>query len=66
LPVYIPSGNEHVRIEACDKCRIYLKCIDLPKNGLAEPVVDEIASVPLSIWAEEHGYVKLAPNVMGM
>ena len=66
LPVYVPAGVEHVRVEACDRCKTYLKSIDLTKNGLAEPVVDEIATVPLNIWAEEHGYVKLVPNLMGM
>ncbi len=66
LPVYIAAEFEHVRVEACDTCKTYLKSIDLTKNGLADPVVDEIATAPLNIWAEEHGYVKLAPNLMGM
>ncbi len=66
LPVYIASQFDYVRVEACDTCKTYLKSIDLTKNGLADPVVDEIATVPLNIWAEEHGYVKLAPNLMGM
>jgi formate dehydrogenase maturation protein FdhE len=33
---------------------------------LAVPVVDELASVPLDIWAEEQGYTKLQPNLLGM
>lgn len=66
LPVYTAAGFEHVRVEACDECRTYIKSIDLTKNGLAVPVVDELASVPLDIWAEEHGYTKLQPNLLGM
>lgn len=66
LPVYLAAEFEHVRVEACDTCKTYLKAIDLTKNGLAEPIVDEIATVPLNIWAEEHGYLKLAANLMGM
>ncbi len=66
LPVYVGSPFEHVRVEACDTCKTYIKSIDLTKNGLADPIVDEIATVPLNIWAEEHGYLKLAANVMGM
>ena len=54
------------KLEACDHCRTYIKSIDLTKNGLAVPVVDELASVPLDIWAEEHGYTKLQPNLLGM
>lgn len=66
LPVYVAAAFEHVRVEACDTCKTYLKSVDLTKNGLADPIVDEIATVPLNIWAEEHGYLKLAANVMGM
>jgi len=66
LPVYIAAQFEHVRVEACDTCKTYLKAIDLTKNGLADPVVDEIATVPLNIWAEEHDYVKLETNILGM
>jgi len=40
--------------------------VDLTKNGHAVPVVDEIATVALNIWAEEHGYSKLEPNLLGM
>jgi FdhE protein len=66
LPVYVAAPLEHVRVEACDTCKTYIKSIDLTKYGLADPIVDEIATVPLNIWAEEHGYLKLAANVMGM
>jgi FdhE protein len=66
LPVYIASEFEHVRVEACDTCKTFIKAVDLTKNGHAIPVVDEIATVPLSIWAEEHGYSKLWPNLLSM
>lgn len=66
LPVYLADAIGHVRIEACESCRTYLKSIDLTRNGLAEPVVDEIATIALNIWAEEHDYLKLAPNILGM
>jgi formate dehydrogenase accessory protein FdhE len=64
LAVYSAEELKHVRVEACDSCRIYIKTIDMTKNGLAEPVVDEIAAVPLDVWAQEHGYTKLQPNLM--
>jgi len=31
---------------------------------LADPVVDEIASIPLDLWARERGYAKLQANLM--
>ncbi len=66
LPVYTASQFEHVRVEACDTCKTYIKTVDLTKNGLAVPVVDELATVPLTLWAEEKGYTKLQPNLLGI
>jgi FdhE protein len=66
LPVYIAPEFDHIRVEACDSCKSYLKCIDLTRNGLAVAPADEIASVALNIWAEEHGYAKIEPNLLGL
>lgn len=57
---------EHVRIEACDTCKHYLKGIDLTRLGLAVPLVDEIAAAPLDVWAHEHGYTKIELNLVGL
>src|ERR1044071_9782471 len=46
---------DYVRIEACDTCKHYIKGIDLTKLGLAAPLVDEIYSAPLDLWARAHG-----------
>jgi FdhE protein len=66
LPVYTAEAFPHIRVECCDTCQTYIKSIDLTKNGLAEPLVDELASVPLNLWAQERGYVKSHPNLLGM
>lgn len=64
LPVYTAEELKHVRVEACDTCRSYIKTVDLTKTGLANPIVDEMAAVPLDLWAEEHGYTKLQRNLL--
>lgn len=64
LPVYTAEELKHVRVEACDSCRIYIKTVDMTKSGLAEPVVDEIASIPLDLWAQQHGYAKWQVNLL--
>ena len=64
LPVYTAEELKHVRVEGCDSCRSYLKTVDLTKSGLAEPVVDEIASIPLDLWAQKQGYTKLQCNLL--
>jgi FdhE protein len=66
LPVYTAEELPYIRVECCDTCKTYIKTIDLTKNGLADPLVDELASVPLNLWAQEHGYAKLHPNLLGM
>lgn len=66
LPVYTAAELPYIRVECCDACQTYIKSIDLTKNGLADPLVDELASLPLNLWAQEHGYVKLHPNLLGM
>ncbi len=55
----------HIRIEACDTCRRYLLNIDLAADPAAVPVVDELAALPLDLYAREQGFSKITPNLMG-
>ena len=57
---------DHVRIEACDTCKHYLKGVDLTRAGFAAPIVDEIDAAPLDLWAHEHGYTKIELNLVGV
>jgi len=65
LAFYSAPEIAHVRVDVCDSCHTYLKSIDLTKTGLAVPIVDELATVPLDLWAREHGYEKLQINLLG-
>jgi FdhE protein len=56
----------HVRVDACDTCRRYLKSIDLTRLGTAVPIVDEVASGALDVWAAGRGYQKIEPNLIGL
>jgi len=66
LPVYSADEFDYLRVDACDTCKTYIKAVDLSKNGLAEPAVDEIAGAALDLWVQDHGYSKLQPNLVGM
>src|SRR5215467_1397231 len=66
LPVFTAQEFDYVRLDACDTCRTYIKSIDLSKNGKAVPVVDELATVSLNLWAEENNYQKAQPNLFGV
>ena len=65
MAFYSAPEIAHVRVDVCDTCHSYLKSIDLTKTGLAVPVVDELATIPLDLWAREHGYAKLQMNLLG-
>jgi hypothetical protein len=65
MAYYAAPEIAHVRVDVCDTCHTYLKSIDLTKTGLAVPVVDELATIPLDLWAREHGYEKLQVNLLG-
>ena len=62
---YAAPEIAHVRVDVCDTCHTYLKTVDLTKLGLAVPAVDELAAIPLDLWAREHGYAKLQMNLLG-
>jgi formate dehydrogenase accessory protein FdhE len=66
LAVFTATDFDYIRVEGCDSCKTYIKTIDLTKNGRAEPLVDELASAPLDLWAREHSYAKLQTNLFGM
>ncbi|MBV8150963.1 MAG: formate dehydrogenase accessory protein FdhE [Candidatus Eremiobacteraeota bacterium] len=60
-PTYFP----HMRIDGCTSCKRYLLTVDLERDGRAVPVVDEIAALPLTLYAQERGLTKIVPNLMG-
>lgn len=66
LPYYQTEQIPTVRVEACDSCKHYIKGVDLTKDGLAVPLVDEIATPALDLWAQENGYTKVELNLAGI
>lgn len=66
LAYFQSTTHDHVRVEACDTCKHYLKGVDLTRLGTAQPLVDEVAAAPLDLWATEHGYTKIELNLVGL
>ena len=56
----------HLRVEACASCQRYLIDVDLGRDPRAVPEVDELAALPLDLYAAEQGFSKITPNVMGV
>lgn len=65
LPVYVAEQFLHIRVEACDTCKRHLRTIDLMKDGNAVPEADDLAAIPLTLWAVEFGYARIYPNLLG-
>jgi hypothetical protein len=55
----------HLRIEGCGSCNRYLIDVDLGNDARAVPEVDELAALPLDLYAAERGLSKITPNLMG-
>jgi formate dehydrogenase maturation protein FdhE len=65
LPVFVAEKFPHIRVEACDTCRHCLRTVDLTKDGNSVPSVDDLAAIPLALWAEEYGYQRIHGNLLG-
>ena len=66
ISLHVSDTSPHVRVEACPHCRCYLKSVDLRVSGVADPLVDDLATPELDLWAEEQGLEKIAPNLLGL
>lgn len=65
LPRLVPSDPPHVSIEGC-ACGVYRKAIDRSLDPLADPVVDDLATLPLDLVARERGWRRLGSNLAGV
>ncbi|MGA2813761.1 MAG: formate dehydrogenase accessory protein FdhE [Candidatus Acidiferrum sp.] len=65
LPVYVAEQFPHIRIEACETCHSHIRAVDLTTDGHAIPLIDDLAALPLTLWAVEHNYTRSQPNLLG-
>lgn len=68
LAPYRPEGPGTARIDACETCRAYVKTFDLREpGGLAVvPLVDDVATVALDLWARERGLARPVVSFAGV
>lgn len=57
-----------MRIEACDTCRSYIKTFDLRQPGARDivPLVDDVASATLDLWALDQGLQRPVRSLAGV
>ena len=60
-----PPVFPHLRIASCSTCNSYLIEVDMAREARAVPEVDELAALPLDLYAADQGLTKVTPNLMG-
>ena len=55
-----------ISLDACESCRQYVKSIDLDLERGAIPEVDDLASLPMDLWAIQEGYGRIEPGWSGI
>jgi hypothetical protein len=60
-----PPVFPHLRIASCSTCNHYLIEVDMARDARAVPEIDELAALPLDLYAADHGLTKVTPNLMG-
>jgi Protein involved in formate dehydrogenase formation len=65
---FSPEGDRLVRIDACDTCRAYVKTFDLREPGGRDvvPLVDDVATLTLDVWAHEKGLQRSGLSLAGV
>lgn len=68
LAPHVAQGLGWVRIDGCQTCSGYSKTFDLREDGARDvvPLVDDVASVSLDLWAHSQGLRRATRSVAGV
>ena len=66
LPFFQSDAHSNVRIETCDTCRRYIKSIDLTKDARPVPIIDDLLSIAMDLWALDEGYTRIEMGLAGL
>lgn len=53
-------------MQACETCKAYVHTVNLVMDKQAIADVDELAGLPLDVWARGKGYRKLRTSLLGI
>ena len=65
IDYFVEKDIDYIHLQVCRRCEHYIKVVDLRKDGLAVPDLEDIATVTLDLWASERGYMKIEKNLFG-
>jgi hypothetical protein len=68
LPSFVPDERKAVRIDGCETCTSYVKTFDLREAGGIDlvPLVDDVATVSLDLWASDQGLARHMVSFAGV
>lgn len=66
LPQFQSDVHKNARIEACETCRRYVKSIDLTLDARPVPIVDDLLSLSMDLWAADEGFTRIEPGIAGL
>jgi FdhE protein len=59
--------EEEIRVELCKDCKTYIKSFkDEVFQKYKDPYLIDIISLPLDVVAQERGYIRRSPNIIGI
>jgi FdhE protein len=64
---FVPDAGA-ARIDACETCSVYMKTFDLrqPGGSVVVPLVDDVATLTLDLWAREQGLHRPVVSLAGV
>lgn len=60
------DGERGFRVTTCDTCRSYVKTVESAVLKNTSPDIADLMSLPIDFVVQEKGYVRRAPNPLGM
>ena len=66
LPSFQSDTYKNVRLEACETCRRYVKSIDMTADARPIPIIDDLLSISMDLWAADEGFTRIEPGLAGL
>ncbi len=65
---FLVEGRRSVRVDTCASCRGYVKTFDLRQRGAVDivPLVDDVATLTLDVWAQQKGFTRATSSLAGV
>lgn len=65
---FVPADDRLVRIDGCQTCHCYMKTFDLRERGSDDvvPLVDDVATLALDLWARQAGFDRASLSFAGI